>query len=205
MTTEQKHRIRRESPPVPALSGMGGVGLETSEALNGVISVGLPAHARWAEACITALREMASRYGFGVVDGWHQGRPQIRAGGASGRVPLELLRRRAGRKMAMTENVLAGDLPAVCGTRRERSHSANGLRNANLRGSRRLWASRKGLAEPPRCSYAECSAGPVLRKALRSSCWHNHSAQNSTKARRRISNRRPRAGGRVDSIGRYLT
>lgn len=40
--------------------------------LHGVISVGSPEHVRWAEAYITALREMAPRYGFGFVDGWQK-------------------------------------------------------------------------------------------------------------------------------------
>ena len=40
--------------------------------LHGVISVESPAHVRWAEAYVTALREMAPRYGFGFVDGWHK-------------------------------------------------------------------------------------------------------------------------------------
>src|SRR5829696_353281 len=39
--------------------------------LHGVVSVESPAHRRWAQAYITALREMAPRYGFGFVDGWH--------------------------------------------------------------------------------------------------------------------------------------
>ncbi len=40
--------------------------------LHGVISVESPEHVRWAEAYVTALREMAPRYGFGFVDGWHK-------------------------------------------------------------------------------------------------------------------------------------
>lgn len=40
--------------------------------LHGVISVESPAHVRWAEAYVTSLREMAPRYRFGFVDGWHK-------------------------------------------------------------------------------------------------------------------------------------
>jgi hypothetical protein len=37
-----------------------------------VISVQSPAHRQWAEAYVNALRELAPRYGFGFVDGWHK-------------------------------------------------------------------------------------------------------------------------------------
>ena len=60
--------------------------------LHGVISVESPAHVEWAEAYITALRELAPRCGFGFVDGWQENRPEILARGASRRVPLKLLR-----------------------------------------------------------------------------------------------------------------
>jgi hypothetical protein len=40
--------------------------------LHGVVSVESPAHQRWAEAYINALQELAPRYGFGFVDGWHK-------------------------------------------------------------------------------------------------------------------------------------
>ena len=81
--------------------------------LHGVISVESSAHVEWAEAYITALRELAPRYGLGFVDGWQKiGRkfwPGVQAAAylssyfAGGRGP----------KMAITENVLAGDLPRL--------------------------------------------------------------------------------------------
>jgi hypothetical protein len=40
--------------------------------LHGVISVDTADDRRWAEAYIAALRELAPRYGFGFVDGWHK-------------------------------------------------------------------------------------------------------------------------------------
>jgi hypothetical protein len=40
--------------------------------VHGVISAATPAERAWAEVYVTALRELAPRYGFGFVDGWHR-------------------------------------------------------------------------------------------------------------------------------------
>jgi hypothetical protein len=40
--------------------------------LHGVLSVATPSERAWAEAYVTALKEMAPRYGFGFVDGWRR-------------------------------------------------------------------------------------------------------------------------------------
>jgi hypothetical protein len=123
--------------------------------LHGVISVESPAHVRWAEAYITALRELAPRYGFGFVDGWHKvGRkfwPSVQAAAylsgyfAGGR----------GRKMAITENVLAGDLPRLVVFVGRDLTSETGCTMRSLRTARRLWAARAGLAEFPRLTLRD--------------------------------------------------
>ena len=98
---------------------------------------------------------MAPRYGFGFVDGWHKvGRkfwPGVQAAAylsshfAGGR----------GRKMAITENVLAGDLPRLVVLVGCDLTSETGCTMRTLRNARRLWACRQGLIEPPRFGYGE--------------------------------------------------
>jgi hypothetical protein len=115
--------------------------------LHGVVSVATAEEVRWAQAYISALREMSSRYGFGFVDGWHKiGRrfwPGIQAAAylssyfAGGR----------GRKMAITQNVLAGDLPRLVVFVGRDLTARTGCTMRNLRAARRLWASREGLVE----------------------------------------------------------
>jgi len=56
--------------------------------LHGVISVESAAPVRWAEAYVTALCEMAPRYGFGFVDGWHKVGRKFWPGGAGSRVSV---------------------------------------------------------------------------------------------------------------------
>ncbi len=121
--------------------------------LHGVVSVESPEHLQWAEAYVTALRALAPRYGFGFVDGWHKvGRkfwPGVQAAAylscyfAGGR----------GRKMAITENVLAGDLPRLVVFIGRDLTRVTGCTMRNLRNARRLWASREGLIEKPRFTY----------------------------------------------------
>jgi hypothetical protein len=135
--------------------------------LHGVISVESPAHVRWAEAYITALREMAPRYGFGFVDGWHKvGRkfwPGVQAAAylssyfASGR----------GHKMTLTENVRAGDLPRLVVFVGRDLTQTSGCTMRTLRVARRVWASRAGLCDPPRVSYIEWLAAAKLLEGAR--------------------------------------
>ena len=56
--------------------------------VHGVIAVGTAAPVRWAEAYVTARCEMAPRYGFGVVDGWHKVGRKFWPGGAGSRVSV---------------------------------------------------------------------------------------------------------------------
>src|SRR6266540_1077632 len=81
--------------------------------LHGVISVESPKHVRWAEAYIRALREMGPRYGFGFVDGWHKVGRKFWPGVQAAAYLSSYFAGGRGRKMAITENVLAGDLPRL--------------------------------------------------------------------------------------------
>jgi hypothetical protein len=130
--------------------------------LHGVISVESPTHVRWAGAYISALRDMAPRYGFGFVDGWHKvGRrfwPGVQAAAylsvyfAGGRGP----------KMSITDNVLAGDLPRLVVFVGRHLTTATGCTMRNLRNARRLWASRNLLADQPRLQYNEWLAAAEM-------------------------------------------
>lgn len=55
--------------------------------------------------------------------------------------------------MAITENVLAGDLPRLVVFVGRDLTSLTGCTMRSLRNARRLWASRVGLAEPPAVDY----------------------------------------------------
>jgi hypothetical protein len=123
--------------------------------LHGVISVESPEHVRWAEAYITALCEMAPRYGFGFVDGWHKVGRRFWPGVQAAAYLSSYFAGGRGRKMAITENVLAGDLPKLVIFIGRDLTSLTGCTMRSLRHARRLWASRQGLAAPPRVSYEE--------------------------------------------------
>ncbi|HEY4913414.1 MAG TPA: hypothetical protein VIJ91_05820, partial [Candidatus Dormibacteraeota bacterium] len=82
--------------------------------LHGVISVESPAHLQWAEAYVNALRELAPRYGFGFVDGWHKvGRKFWPGVQAAAYLSSYFIGGGKRRKAQITENVLAGDLPRL--------------------------------------------------------------------------------------------
>jgi hypothetical protein len=109
---------------------------------------------------------MAPRYGFGFVDGWHKvGRkfwPGVQAAAylsgyfAGGR----------GEKMAITENVLARDLPRhVVFVGRDLTRST-GCTMRNSRNARRLWASRH-FAVTTRLTYPEWLAAAHLLEGRR--------------------------------------
>jgi hypothetical protein len=118
--------------------------------LHGVISAESPAHVRWAEAYITALRELAPRYGFGFVDGWHKVGRKFWPGVQAAAYLSSYFAGGRGRKMSITENVLAGDLPRLVVFVGRDLTSETGCTMRSLRNARRLWASREGLIEPPR-------------------------------------------------------
>jgi hypothetical protein len=130
--------------------------------LHGVISVESPAHARWAEAYITALREMAPRYGFGFVDGWHKVGRKFWPGVQAAAYLSSYFAGGRGRKMAITENVLAGDLPRLVVFVGRDLTRATGCTMRSLRHARRLWACRQGLIDKPRLTYVEWFAAAAM-------------------------------------------
>jgi hypothetical protein len=118
--------------------------------LHGVVSVESRAHVRWAEIYITALRELAPRYGFGFVDGWHKVGRKFWPGVQAAAYLSSYFAGGRGRKMAITENVLAGDLPRLVVFVSRDLTSQTGCTMRSLRTARRLWAAREGLSEFPR-------------------------------------------------------
>jgi len=123
--------------------------------LHGVISVESPAHVRWAQAYVTALREMAPRYGFGFVDGWHKVGRKFWPGVQAAAYLSSYFAGGRGRKMTITESVVAGDLPRLVVFVGRDLTRATGCTMRSLRNARRIWASRVLLAEAPRLSLAE--------------------------------------------------
>jgi hypothetical protein len=121
--------------------------------LHGVISVESPAHERWAQAYINALRELAPRYGFGFVDGWHKVGRKFWPGVQAAAYLSSYFAGGRGEKMAITETVLAGDLPRLVVFVSRDLTARTGCTMRSLRDARRLWSARNGLIEWPRLSY----------------------------------------------------
>ena len=121
--------------------------------LHGVISVESADHIRWAEAYVTALNEMAPRYGFGFVDGWHKVGRKFWPGVQAAAYLSSYFAGGRGRKMTITENVLAGDLPTLVVFIGRDLTQKTGCTMRSLRNARRIWASRQGLTSPPTLSY----------------------------------------------------
>jgi len=135
--------------------------------LHGVISVESPTHRRWAEAYVTALREMAPRYGFGFVDGWHKVGRKFWPGVQAAAYLSSYFANGRGRKMAITDTVLAGDLPRLVVFVGRDLTAVTGCTMRNLRLSRRIWASRHGLVDPPRITFETWLAAASLLGARR--------------------------------------
>jgi hypothetical protein len=136
--------------------------------LHGVISVESPTHRRWAEAYVAALREMAPRYGFGFVDGWHKIGRKLWPGVQAAAYLSSYFAGGRGRKMAITENVLAGDLPRLVVFVGRDLTRQTGCTMRSLRDARRIWASRNGLTDPPRLTLEEwlAAAAMLQRRSL---------------------------------------
>lgn len=130
--------------------------------LHGVLAVTTPEELRWAKAYMTALREMAPRYGFGFVDGWEKIGRRFWPGDQAGAYLSSYFVRGRGGKAPITENVLAGDLPRLVVFVGRHLTSQTGCTMRNLRGARRLWASREGLIDPPALEYAEWLAAAAM-------------------------------------------
>lgn len=130
--------------------------------LHGVISVESPAHVAWAKAYVTALRELAPRYGFGFVDGWEKIGRKFWPGVQAAAYLSSYFAGGGGRKMAITENVLAGDLPRLVVFVSRDLTQRTGCTMRSLRNARRLWASRHLLAEAPQLTLDEWLAAGAL-------------------------------------------
>jgi hypothetical protein len=130
--------------------------------LHGVLAVETPDDVKWAQAYLTALREMAPRYGFGFVDGWEKVGRKFWPGDQAGAYLSGYFVGGRGRKAAITENVLAGDLPRLVVFIGRDLTSRTGCTMRSLRHARRLWASRQGLADPPRVEFHEWLAAAAM-------------------------------------------
>jgi hypothetical protein len=138
--------------------------------VHGVIGVATPAERAWAKAYVTALQEMAPRYGFGFVDGWHKiGRkfwPGIQAGAY-----LSNYFTGGGQKASISEAVQAPDLPRLVVFVSRTLTQLTGCTMRSLRNARRIWADRQGLLHvKPNLSYEEwLAAAAMLRPFARGS------------------------------------
>ena len=133
--------------------------------LHGVVDVTTPAERVWAEVYVTALREMAPRYGFGFVDGWQKLSRKFWPGAQAGGYLSSYFVRGRAKKAAITETVLDGDLPRLVVFVGRDLTRASGCTMRSLRNARRLWACREGLIGKPELSYSEwLAAGAMLTR-----------------------------------------
>jgi predicted nucleic acid-binding Zn ribbon protein len=117
--------------------------------VHGVVAVGTPAERAWAKAYVEALADLAPRYGFGYVDGWHKIGRKFWPGEQAARYLAAYLVHGRGRKATLTENARASDLPRLLVYVSRDLTLATGCTMRNLRLARRLWAWRAGLADRP--------------------------------------------------------
>src|SRR5205823_13807859 len=104
---------------------------------------------------VTALRELAPRYGFGFVDGWERIGRKFWPGDQAGGYLSSYFVRGRGRKAPLTENVLAGDLPRLVVFVGRDLTRVTGCTMRSLRDARRLWASRNRYIERPQLTYRQ--------------------------------------------------
>src|SRR4051794_19395570 len=130
--------------------------------LHGVLSVSTPAELAWARVYVTALREMAPRYGFGFVDGWEKIGRKFWPGDQAGAYLSSYFVRGRGKKASITENVLAGDLPRLVVFVGRDLTRLTGCTMRSLRHARRLWASRNLDIDPPKVSLDEWLAAAAM-------------------------------------------
>jgi hypothetical protein len=135
--------------------------------VHGVIAVSTPMEVRWAEAYINALGELAPRYGFGFVDGWHKVGRKFWPGVQAAAYLSSYFAGGRGEKMAITENVLAGDLPRLVVFVGRSLTAKTGCTMRSLRNSRRLWACREGLIAPPSLTYPQWLAAAAMLQRRR--------------------------------------
>jgi hypothetical protein len=130
--------------------------------LHGVVSVQSPTHERWAEAYINALGELAPRYGFGFVDGWHKVGRKFWPGVQAAAYLSSYFVGGRSHKAQITENVLAGDLPRLVVFVGRDLTQATGCTMRSLRHARKLWASREWCTGNPRLTYDEWLAAAAM-------------------------------------------
>ena len=136
--------------------------------VHGVVSVESPEHVRWAKAYVDALGELAPRYNFGFVDGWHKvGRKFWPGGQAAAYLSSYFIGGRR-HKAQITENVLAGDLPRLVVFIGRDLTRRTGCTMRSLRHARRLWASRNLLVDPAVVTLDEWLAAAAMLSARRS-------------------------------------
>jgi hypothetical protein len=172
--------------------------------LHGVVSVESPAHVRWAEAYITALRELAPRYGFGFVDGWHKVNRRFWPGVQAAAYLSSYFAGGRGRKMAITENVLAGDLPRLvvfvgCDLTSQTGCTMRSLRTARATVGRARRPLRLPAPRPTRLADGGGDAQPLSDRVTARS--RTSAGEERTKPSCRRRNRQPvrSSGGRVEA------
>ena len=84
------------------------------------------------------------------MDGWHKVGRKFWPGVQAAAYLSSYFAGGRGRKMAITENVLAGDLPRLVVFVGRDLTSETGCTMRSLRTARRLWAAREGLCDFPR-------------------------------------------------------
>jgi hypothetical protein len=127
--------------------------------LHGVLAVETPGDVKWAQAYLTALRELAPRYGFGFVDGWEKVGRKFWPGDQAGAYLSGYFVGGGSRKAAITETVLAGDLPRLVVFIQPGFDAADGMHDAKPQKR----ATPLGLAESVRRAALRVSGGVVCR------------------------------------------
>jgi hypothetical protein len=130
--------------------------------LHGVLSVATPAERDWAKAYVTALAELAPRYGFGFVDGWEKIGRKFWPGDQAGAYLSGYFVSGRGRKASLTDNVLDGDLPRLPVFVGRHLTSQTRVTMRSLRHVRKLWAFRAGRMPQLRLSGEDALVAAAL-------------------------------------------
>jgi hypothetical protein len=117
--------------------------------VHGVVAVATPIERAWAKAYVEALCDMAPRYGFGFVDGWHKIGRKFWPGEQAGAYLSSYFMAGRGRKASITENVAADDLPRLIVFISRELTSRTGCTMRSLRDARRVWVWLAGRAPEP--------------------------------------------------------
>lgn len=123
--------------------------------VHGVLAVGTPIERSWAKAYVEALADLAPRYGFGFVDGWHKIGRKPRAGGQAAAYLSSYLVGRTGGKATLTETVKATDLPRLLVFVSRDLTLRTGCTMRSLRTARHVWAWRNGWIPLPTVALIE--------------------------------------------------